>query len=115
MVSPIGCAFGIVESYLFCVLSGESYPALKDRVIDAREKALDELKPGQQGAVVSHLQVTRCVLSDAEGIPTDEMSTLPIATASITCIDYYDDSKQVVHFSSFKPEVGLATSKDGAN
>ena len=37
---------------------------------------------GQSSAVISHLQVTRSMLSDALGIPVDEMSTLKVATAS---------------------------------
>lgn len=99
---------------------GESYPALKRRVLAARDAALDSIRPGQAAAVVSHLQVTRCILSDALNIPTNQMTKLPVATASITCIDYdYADSSQppipTVHFQSLKPNVGLKKSKDGAN
>ncbi|GAX26868.1 hypothetical protein FisN_9Lh157 [Fistulifera solaris] len=98
---------------------GESYAALKQRVLEARDKALSLLEMEEAACVVSHLQVTRCVLSDALGIPTHEMAQIKVATASITCIDYtYNEDgmmTQVVHFQSFKPEAGLAQSKDGAN
>lgn len=96
---------------------GESYPELKARVLAARDQVLDLLQPGEMGCVVSHLQVTRSVLSDALDIPTSEMAQLPIATASVTCIDYYQDEKEgpTVHFQSFKPDVGLEKAKDGAN
>ena len=99
--------------------NGESYPALKRRVLQSRDEALRQIEPGQAGAIVSHLQVTRCMLSDALGIPIDQMTKLPVATASITCIDY-DFASAVprpptVHFQSFKPDVGLRKSKDGAN
>ena len=49
------------------------------------------------------------------------MSKLPIATASVTCIEYNEtdteDStqQQTVQFQSYKPNAGLAESKDGAN
>lgn len=95
---------------------GESYPFLKQRVLAARDEVLELISPGRSAAIVSHLQVTRSMLSDALGIPTEQMSTLPVATASVTCIDYNASTKQqTVHFQSFKPDVGLAKSKDGAN
>lgn len=95
---------------------GESYTTLKRRVLSERDAVLERLDPGQTAAVVSHLQVTRSVLSDALGVPTAEMAGLPVATASVTCVDYDDaDGTQTVHFRSFKPDVGLAKSKDGAN
>lgn len=95
---------------------GESYAVVKKRVLLARDKVLEMLSPGRAAAIVSHLQVTRCILSDALGIPTEEMSTLPVATASVTCIDYDATTKtQTVHFQSFKPDVGLDESRDGAN
>ena len=95
---------------------GESYPALKERVLVARDEVLGKLSPGQTAAIVSHLQVTRSVLSDALGVPTAEMAGLPVATASVTCIDYdAEDGTPTVHFRSFKPDAGLEKSKDGAN
>jgi broad specificity phosphatase PhoE len=103
---------------------GESYTTLKARVLHARDEVLRQLQEGEIGCVVSHLQVTRCIVSDALGIPTAEMAGLKIATASVTCMDYYytdddddDENKkeQKVHFQSFKPEAGLAKAKDGAN
>ena len=106
---------------------GESYPQLKQRVLEARDQVLTDLMPGQMACVVSHLQVTRSILSDALDIPTDQMAKLKVATASVTCIDYIldavsnnekaDDEKDqvIVHFQSFKPESGLAESVDGAN
>ena len=95
---------------------GESYPFLKQRVLAARDEVLDMLPAGKSAAIVSHLQVTRSILSDALGIPTDEMAELKVATASVTCIDYdLVTSTQTVHFQSFKPDVGLEKSKDGAN
>lgn len=95
---------------------GESYPALKRRVLAAHATALERIEPGQAAAVVSHLQVTRCLLSDALGVPIEQMTTLKIATASITCIDYDGDRRPpTVHFQSFKPDAGLLGSKDGAN
>lgn len=92
----------------------ESYPQLKARVLAARDQLLDHIDPGRAAAVVSHLQVTRSMLSDAIRMPIEEMSKLKIATASITCIDY-DGDTQTVHFQSFKPDSGLAKAKDGAN
>jgi len=95
---------------------GESYVELKTRVIEAKDEVVSRLKPGQAGCVVSHLQVTRSILSEALTIPTEKMADIKIATASITCVDYYDQDKpSVVHFQSFKPESGLEQSKDGAN
>ena len=94
---------------------GESYPALKQRVLEALDECLDRMKPGEQGCLVSHLQVTRSILSQALDVPTNEMSNLKVATASITCIDYDENKKATVHFQSFKPEVGLAAANDGAN
>jgi len=103
--------------------NGESFPTLKRRVLAARDECLRRLAPGQSACVVSHLQVTRSLLSEALGVPTEQMTTLPVATASVTCIDYDeedDDSnneekKITVHFQSFKPEAGLAKAVDGAN
>jgi broad specificity phosphatase PhoE len=109
-------------------VGGESYHTLRDRVRNARQSVWDDLAFGQVAVVVSHLQVTRCVLADALGIAdTGPMAKLKIATASITCIDYTlddDDAPQtdvqapLVHevlFQSFKPDVGLRSSNDGAN
>jgi broad specificity phosphatase PhoE len=95
---------------------GESYPALKKRVLEARDELLDVTSCGQASAIVSHLQVTRCMLSDALDIPTEEMYNFKIATASVACVDFDTvTGKQVVHFQNFKPDVGLSKSKDGAN
>jgi len=95
---------------------GESYPQLKERVLEARDELLNEMDCGKASAVVSHLQVTRCMLSDAHEIPTEEMCNFKIATASVACIDYDSETgSQTVHFQNFKPDVGLAQSKDGAN
>ncbi|KAL7555718.1 hypothetical protein ACA910_010486 [Epithemia clementina (nom. ined.)] len=97
---------------------GESFPALKRRVMEALHQALGQhMQMGDVGAIVSHLQVTRCILSEAMNIPTNEMVNIKIATASVTCIDYDGETNQplTVHFQSFKPNVGLAVAKDGAN
>jgi len=94
---------------------GESYSVLKKRVLQDRDEVLDRLPAGRAAAIVSHLQVTRSMLSDALGIPTAEMAGLGVATASVTCIDYDVAGTQTVHFQSFKPDVGLANSVDGAN
>lgn len=95
---------------------GESYPFLKNRVLQARDEVLDKLSPGRAAVVVSHLQVTRSMLSEALGIPIEEMTGLKVATASVTCIDYDSAAgTQTVHFQSFKPNAGLQTSRDGAN
>jgi ribonuclease H / adenosylcobalamin/alpha-ribazole phosphatase len=93
---------------------GESYPALKRRVLAARDEALSQVAPGTVGCLVSHLQVTRSILSEALTLPTEQMVNLKIATASVTCIDY-DGPTQTVQFQSFKPDAGLRASKDGAN
>jgi broad specificity phosphatase PhoE len=96
---------------------GESYHTVQKRVRQAQQEVLDRLTPGRAAVIVSHLQVTRCMLSDALNIPIEGMAKLPVATASITCIDYPLDTSLVptVHFQSFKPDMGLKTSKDGAN
>jgi probable phosphoglycerate mutase len=95
---------------------GESYPFLKDRVLKARDEVLEMLQPGRAAVIVSHLQVTRSMLSDALDIPTSEMANLKVATASVTCIDYdIQTGTQTVQYQSFKPDVGLIKSKDGAN
>ncbi|GFH52116.1 hypothetical protein CTEN210_08592 [Chaetoceros tenuissimus] len=109
-----------MEAFDRCDLSvtpegGESYPGLKERVLKARDELLEATEVGQASAVISHLQVTRSMLSDALGIPVDEMSTLKVATASITCIDFDESGEQTVHFQSFKPDAGLRKSVDGAN
>ena len=95
--------------------NGESYSYLKERVLEERDNVIERLPMGHAAAIVSHLQVTRSLLSDAMGIPTAEMAGLEIATASVTCIDYDLTGTQTVHFQSFKPDVGLMTSIDGAN
>lgn len=98
---------------------GESFPQLKERVIQARDEVLAQTHPGRASVIVSHLQVTRCILSEALGIPTEEMTQLGIATASVSCVDYDMDGTAIkdvqVLFQSYKPESGLAESKDGAN
>ena len=95
---------------------GESYPTLKKRVLKARDELLQMTEVGRAAAVVSHLQVTRVILSEALGMSVSELAGLAIATASITCIDYCAESeKEIVRFQSFKPECGLEESKDGAN
>ena len=96
--------------------NGESFPALKGRVLEARNELLSITDFGQASAVVSHLQVTRSMLSDALEVPTNKMSGLKVATASISCIDYdIESGSQTVHFQSYKPVVGLQQSKDMAN
>ena len=95
---------------------GESYPGLKERVLAARDELLKITDDGRASAVVSHLQVTRSMLSDAMGVPVEEMASLKIATASVTCVDYESESGETkIHFQSFKPDAGLAKSIDGAN
>ena len=95
---------------------GESYPTLRDRVLKARDELLQITDVGSSSAVVSHLQVTRVILSEALGMSVDKLAGLGIATASITCIDYCSNTgKEIVKFQSFKPECGLEESKDGAN
>jgi broad specificity phosphatase PhoE len=93
---------------------GESYSALKRRVLDARDQALSQMEAGTSACLVSHLQVTRSLLSDALGVPTEAMVNLKVATASVACIDY-DGRTQTVQFQSYKPDVGLRESQDGAN
>jgi broad specificity phosphatase PhoE len=95
---------------------GESYPTLKSRVLKARDELLSITDVGRASAVVSHLQVTRAMLSEALGMDVTQLAGLKIATASITCVDYCATTgEQVVRFQSFKPECGLEESKDGAN
>jgi broad specificity phosphatase PhoE len=95
---------------------GESYPTLKSRVIASRDKLLEMTDVGRASAIVSHLQVTRAMLSDALDLDVKEMAGLKIGTASITCVDYCSvTANQVVRYQSFKPECGLVQSKDGAN
>lgn len=95
---------------------GESYPTLKSRVLQARNELLEMTEPGRASAIVSHLQVTRAMLSEALGLDVTKMAGLQIGTASITCVDYCSvTGKQVVRFQSFKPECGLEESVDGAN
>lgn len=93
---------------------GESYPFLKKRVLEARDILLEKTDLGHASALVSHLQVTRSLLSDALQVPTDKMATLKVATASVTCIDYdMEKGTQTVHYQSFKPDVGLEKANDG--
>jgi broad specificity phosphatase PhoE len=93
--------------------NGESFPALNLRVMEAHRIALSQMDPGSAACIVSHLQVTRCIISEALNIPVSEMTNLKVDTASITCIDYDGDTR-VVRFQSFKP-VGLNESSDRAN
>ncbi|KAL3770232.1 hypothetical protein ACHAWO_009546 [Cyclotella atomus] len=95
---------------------GESYRTLKARVLKARDELLAITDVGRASAIVSHLQVTRAMLSEAMGLDIQELAGLKIATASITCIDYCSTSgREIVRFQSFKPECGLGKSTDGAN
>lgn len=89
---------------------GESYNFLKARVLKAKDEALEKISSGRAAAVVSHLQVTRSMLSQAKNIPTCEMVKLKVGTASVTCIDYdMVTGEQTVHFESFQPEVGITS------
>jgi broad specificity phosphatase PhoE len=93
---------------------GESYPCVKNRVLEARDEVLQMLSEGRAAAIVSHLQVTRCMLGDALGIPTRQMAGLKILTASVTCIDFdVSTGTQTVHCQGFKPDVGIAKSNEG--
>lgn len=95
---------------------GESYPTLKSRVLKARDELLKITDAGRASAIVSHLQVSRAMLSEALEMDIKEMAGLQIKTASISCIDYcLSTGKEYVKFQSFKPECGLNESKDGAN
>jgi broad specificity phosphatase PhoE len=95
---------------------GESYPTLKKRVLQSRDELLQMTNIGRASAIVSHLQVTRAMLSEALGMDVTEMAGLKVATASITCVDYCSKTgKEFVRFQSFKPDCGLGQSKDGAN
>mmetsp|Transcript_38418 Transcript_38418/g.81958 ORF Transcript_38418/g.81958 Transcript_38418/m.81958 type:complete len:305 (+) Transcript_38418:34-948(+) len=94
---------------------GESYPALKSRVLEARDELLRITDVGRASAIVSHLQVTRAMLSDALEVDATGMAGLKIATASVSCVDYSNDGSALVRFQSFKPDCGLEESKDGAN
>jgi broad specificity phosphatase PhoE len=95
---------------------GESYRTLKARVLKARDELLAITDVGRASAIVSHLQVTRAMLSEAMGLDIQELAGLKIATASITCIDYCSTSgREIVRFQSFKPKCGLEKSTDGAN
>ena len=94
---------------------GESYPYLKQRALKAKDEILEIMSPGSAAVIVSHLQVTRSILSEALGVPTSEMVKLKVETASVSCIDYDKTGKQAVRFQSFKPDAGLEKSKDGAN
>ena len=96
--------------------NGESYPTLKMRVLQSRDELLKITNVGRASAIVSHLQVTRAMLSEALGMDITEMAGLKVATASITCVDYCSTTgREYVRFQSFKPECGLGQSKDGAN
>jgi broad specificity phosphatase PhoE len=104
--------------------NGESYRTLYARVIHTRDnEVLKNMMLGTTAAVVSHVQVTRCMVVDALRIPIEQMeSQVTIATASITCIDYvYNEagimSEQIVRFRSFKPAevLGFQKSIDEAN
>lgn len=98
--------------------NGESLIYLKSRVMDAQKQLLQKMTPGKASAIVSHLQVTRSMLSDALGMDIKKMtSELTVKTASITCIDYDGETNEAikVHFQSFKPDAGLETAKDGGN
>ena len=60
---------------------------------------------GRASTVVSHLQVTRAILSEAMGMEVKEKAGLKIATASIICecIDYCSTTGiEYVRFQSFK-------------
>ena len=98
---------------------GESFPALHQRVTAALyDTILPSVPTGESAAIVSHLQVTRCLVAEALGVPLESMTQeIAIQTASITCIDYVNHvvPQQIVRFQSFKPEAGLPGSQDGAN
>lgn len=83
---------------------GESYPMVMKRVLAARDELLKLTEAGQASCLVSHLQVTRCILSDAFDLPMDKITAINIATASISCVDYnIETGTQTVIFSSYKP------------
>jgi broad specificity phosphatase PhoE len=95
---------------------GESYRQLYQRVLHARDtEILPRIHPGDMAAVVSHLQVTRCIVLDALQMSLPEITSVSVATASVTCVDYEADGTQTIHYRSFKPEAGLEKAKDGAN
>ncbi len=95
---------------------GESYPTLKKRVLQSRDELLQMTNVGRASAIVSHLQVTRAMLSEALGMDVTQMAGLKVDTASVTCVDYCSKTgRQYVRFQSFKTDSGLGQSKDGAN
>ena len=88
---------------------------MKERVLEARDAVLSVVPLGSASCVVSHLWVTRSMISDALGIEVGDLHTLAISTASISCIDYDEDGKGTVVMQSYKPEVGLELSTDKGN
>ncbi|GMH97977.1 hypothetical protein TrST_g13818 [Triparma strigata] len=94
---------------------GESIMTVKNRVMGALNEIVKSTPDGEATCVVSHLWVTRSMISDALGLDPSKMNEVDIPTASISCVDYEEGGKAQVVMQGFKPDVGLEKSKDTGN
>ncbi|GMH70106.1 hypothetical protein TL16_g05326 [Triparma laevis f. inornata] len=94
---------------------GESIMTVKTRVMGALDQILEGTPKGEATCVVSHLWVTRSMISDALGVEPGKMNEVDVPTASISCVDYEDGGSAQVVMKGFKPDVGLEKSKDTGN
>ena len=98
---------------------GESLHDIRSRVLSSRHEVLRLLNPGESGCVVSHLWVTRSVVSDATGKGAGEMHEIEIPTASVSVVDYEEGEGggwiQNVVMLGEKPDAGLEKGQDLGN
>ena len=92
-----------------------SIMTVKNRVMGALNEIVKSTPDGEATCVVSHLWVTRSMISDALGLDPSKMNEVDIPTASISCVDYEEGGKAQVVMQGFKPDVGLEKSKDTGN
>jgi len=101
------------EDPSWCDHGGETYTQLFNRVLAARDRALDVArdKGAKTICIVSHMWVTKSMITDVSGIqPTqqDKWSELLVPTASISQIDYplkAGNGKPEIVYVGTKPEV----------
>jgi len=97
----------------WCGHGGETYTQLFNRVIAARDRAIAKAREGgcKSIAIVSHMWVTKSMITDIQGVaPTeqDKWSELKVPTASISLVNYplkEGGGEAKIDYIGTKPEV----------
>ncbi|KAJ1629844.1 histidine phosphatase superfamily [Pavlovales sp. CCMP2436] len=92
--------------------NGESMRDLQTRVIAAFRRILDATPPGETVAIVSHMHVTKVIVSHVLGTPFSEIE-IPLASTSLVEIDHESGLAKMV-FTGREPDLALAGERDAA-